>query len=187
MIRTIVVVLFLIGLGYAATLGPVAAARAKAEVSDGTQPVAVGADFTVVPAQGWLSEPLVHDVLKLPILPDLHSWAVYFGNQTGMLLRSPDRLLTVEIDTHGAGAAPEAEVLLRDRAAEILGAGTDQPAVRTEALVSGTTIWHMDAASSLLAVIECDGDLVSVAAERTDGEPIDVYRPAIGQLIATIE
>ena len=186
LIRTIVLVLIATGVGYAVTLGPLHAARAKAEISDGIQAIEIADGITVTPATDWLAEPLVHELLRIPVLPDLRSPRVYFGGHSAMLLRSPDRLLTVEIESPGPGAQAEAEALLRQKASEIVGAGAEVPALRTETLASGHTVWHLDDASALLAVVDRGGTLVTVVAERPDGESIDAYRPAIGQLLETV-
>ncbi len=50
LIRTIVLVLIATGVGYAVTLGPLHAARAKAEISDGIQAIEIADGVTVTPA-----------------------------------------------------------------------------------------------------------------------------------------
>lgn len=186
LIRTVVLVLFATGVGYAVTLGPLHAARAKAEISDGVQAVEIADGVTITPAQHWLAEPLVHDLLRIPVLPDLRSPRVYLGGHAGLLLRSPDRVLAVEIESSGPGAEPEAEALLRQKASAIIGAGAELPAVRTETLASGHTVWHLDDVFAVLAVVDRGGTLVTVTAEPPDGESIEAYRPAIGQLLETV-
>lgn len=186
LVRTILILTSLAALYYAATWGPIQTAQSRAETTDGAQIVEVADGITVTPAQDWLIEPLVRTVVSVPVLPDLRSWAVYFGTHTGTLLRSPDRLLTIEIDSRGPGSAQDAGSLLGDQAAVFADKGAAAPALRTETLASGATLWHLDTASELLAVVDRDGDLVTVVAKRTDGGPIDPYRPAIGQLLETI-
>ena len=186
LVRTTVLVVFLIGLGYAATLGPVHAARAKAKILDGSQPVEITESLTITPAAYWLDEPLVEPLVELPIVPDLNSWAVYFGAQNGTVLRSPDRRLTIEVDDLGQGSASDAESILRERAQRILGKNAEVPAIRTETMASGSTLWHLDADEVLLAVVDHDGELVGLRAQTSGGESIESYRPAIGQLVETI-
>ena len=95
-------------------------------------------------------------------------------------------MLAVEIESSGPGAEPEAEALLRQKASAIIGAGAELPAVRTETLASGHTVWHLDDVFAVLAVVDRGGTLVTVTAERPDGESIEAYRPAIGHLLETV-
>ncbi len=102
------------------------------------------------------------------------------------MLRSPDRRLTIEVDDLGQGSASDAESILRERAQRILGKNAEVPAIRTETMASGSTLWHLDADGVLLAVVDHDGELVGLRAQTSGGESIESYRPAIGQLVETI-
>ena len=87
----------LLMLGYATTYGPVQVAQSKAQVCDGAQSLEVVDGITVTPPADWLAVPLVHDLFASPMPSLLHSWAVYFDTHTGIVLRSPDQIIAVEM------------------------------------------------------------------------------------------
>ena len=69
----------------------------------------------------------------------------------------------------------------------MLGSQGGLPATRAETLASGNQLWHMNTATTIVAVVQRGDSLLTVVADRPDGAPIDDYLPAIGQLIETVK
>ncbi len=161
-----ILILGAVVVGYAVTLGPGHYARLHAEVTEQGLPVEVTGDLSVTPGAGWIAEPLVTDLVDWPPLPRLQDWSVLFGEETGVLLRSPDQRLRVELRSDGEDA-PRGEVL-------------------TEILASGLTVRHVDTPSSILAVVDTASGPLSLRAEVEEGESIDAYRPTVSLLLESI-
>ncbi|UOQ59748.1 hypothetical protein MUN76_11915 [Leucobacter rhizosphaerae] len=152
--------------GYAVTLGPVHIAQLRAEASDGERALPIGADAQITPPPEWVSEPLVRDLIVWPPLPPLKDWSVVIGQEPGWLVRSPDRVLQVEVSSV---------------------AGSDVAAgARVETLASGYTVTHVEEGGILTAVVDTGAGSVGVRATVEGEASLDAYRPAISQLLESI-
>lgn len=178
--RTILVVAAIVGvllIVYAFTLGPAHYASATAKAVSGTDAVEIGGGARITPAEGWTIEPQVENLVAFPSpLPSITSWSVLYGGG-GSQLRSPDHGLVVEFTAH-SGADPAS---LLDEAADL----EEASAVRSETLASGLALQHVDGRTEIVAVVG-ETDPVLVRA-RTNGDDIDPYRPAISELLESIE
>lgn len=115
----------------------------------------LGAVAAVTPDSGWWITPQVHG---------------------GLLLRSPDRVLIVEIGI--ATAADAGEALER--------AGADGDPLRTETLANGARVQHVTGDTEFTAVVELgDTDLLVEAEVTPEGDLVD-YRPALGTLLESV-
>lgn len=178
--RTILIVAAIIGvllIMYGFTLGPAHYANATAKSASGIDAVEIGGGARITPAEGWSIEPQVENLVAFPApLPSITSWSVLFGGG-GSQLRSPDHELVVEFTTH-SGEDPAS---LLDEAAGI----EEASGVRSETLESGLALQHVDGRTEIVAVVG-ETDPVLVRA-RTNGDDIDPYRPAISELLESIE
>lgn len=152
--------------GYAVTLGPVHIAQLRAEASDGERALPIGSDAQITPPAEWVSEPLVRDLIVWPPLPPLKDWSVVIGQEPGWLVRSPDRVLQVEVSpVAGSGVATGAPL---------------------ETLASGYTVTHVEEGGILTAVVDTGTGSVGVRATVEGEASLDAYRPAISQLLESI-
>jgi len=120
-----------------------------------TQISILGAVAAVTPDTGWWITPQVHG---------------------GLLLRSPDRVLVVEI---GVARAAEARETL-----ELAGAEGDP--LRTETLANGARVQHVTGDTEFTAIVELgDTDLLIEAEVTSEGDLAD-YRPAMGALLESV-
>lgn len=192
-VTAVVLVLLLVlvgGVAYAATLGPDQVAALQAETADGAQTVAVGDTATVVPEPGWVVQPLVRDLIEWPPLPPLKDWSVLLGEQSGVLLLSPDRRLRVEVDALPGSSDRAGLAWLREEGRGMGASGaTDEdpgaPEVRDEMLASGLGVRHVDGPERIAAVVDTGSGILTVRAD-TGREPIDPYRPAISALLESL-
>ena len=130
-------------------LGPTFGAGADTQMS------IIGSVATVRPESGWWVTPQAHG---------------------GLLLRSPDRVLVVDI-----GVVTEAEA----RVALDL-AGADGDPLRTETLASGARVQHVTGDGDFAAVLKLGGADLLVEAEVTPGGDHAGYRPALGALLESV-
>lgn len=139
----------------AVTSGQTADGRRGFGIGDGVGAAGPGAAITVTPAAGWWVQPEATG---------------------GVLLRSPDRLLTVTLQ---AVSSAEAAAALAD-------AGASADPLRSELLANGAVVRHRTAEEQLVAVIEAGDAELLLAAQVAPGRELDDYRPSIGLLLESI-
>lgn len=124
-------------------------------IRDDTEVSVQDAVAAVTPDTGWWITPQVHG---------------------GLLLRSPDRVLIVEIGI--ATAADAGEALER--------AGADGDPLSTETLANGARVQYFTGDTEFTAVVELgDTDLLVEAEVNPEGDLVD-YRPALGALLESV-
>lgn len=187
-VLTVLVLLVAIA-AYAVTFAPEHYARAQAVSADGTTAAEVGGGLQLVPAEGWVVQPLVREIVEWPPLPPLHDWSVLLGESSGVLVLSPDQRLQVEVDVLNPGTERAAGAWLREAGAgsdATSGEGTDAgggagsgkdagsgggeyAAVRSETLASGLVVQHVEAAGVVAAVVDTGSGWITLRAEAEGG------------------
>lgn len=109
-----VLVLLVAAAAYAVTFAPEQYASAQAVSADGEAASEVGGGVQLVPAKGWVVQPLVREIVEWPPLPPLHDWSVLLGESNGLLLLSPDHGIRVEVEVLSPGSERAARAWLRE-------------------------------------------------------------------------
>jgi hypothetical protein len=162
----------------AVLLLPALAGTAAGRLADGTEAFdigfAVGAAAT--PASAGSAATDLAPVAGEPTVTPAAGWWVQPQPSGGILLRSPDRVLTVEM-------AVVADAAARTALSDAEAAGYP---LRSEELASGTTAQHVTGETGIVVVIELAASTVLVEAQLTpEGELAD-YRPALGELLESV-
>lgn len=162
----------------AVLLLPALAGTAAGRLADGTEAFdigfAVGAAAT--PASAGSAATDLAPVAGEPTVTPAAGWWVQPQPSGGILLRSPDRVLTVEM-------AVVADAAARTALSDAEAAGDP---LRSEELASGTTAQHVTGETGIVVVIELAASTVLVEAQLTpEGELAD-YRPALGELLESV-
>ena len=176
--------------GYGATLAPAHVAHLQERVADGTESIDLGGDAALIAPEGWVVRPLVRELISWPPLPPLLDWSVVFGAQTGVVLTSPDGVLSVELletpeTKPGAVRAEFGAARGSEEEADL-----DDDHRRSEHLASGLNLTHFDGDTVVFAILMPSddaepGQTVGVLA-RTNGVEIDEYRPALSELLERV-
>lgn len=162
----------------AVLLLPALAGTAAGRLADGTEAFdigfAVGAAATPAPAGSAATD--LAPVAGEPTVTPAAGWWVQPQPSGGILLRSPDRILTVEM-------AVVADAAARTALSDAEAAGDP---LRSEELASGTTAQHVTGETGIVVVLELAASTVLVEAQLTpEGELAD-YRPALGELLESV-
>lgn len=182
----ILLAVLIVGISYVVTLGPVHMAHLRAESSDGERALAIGERTQITPPAEWVSEPLVRDLIAWPPLPPLKDWSVLVGQEPGLLLKTPDQKLKVEVTlVERSDVAAFLSDVAQDPDAE---AGTEEDAVEPldEVLASGLSVSHVAGPAEILAVVDTGGGIVGLRATTLGDANLTAYRPAIAQLLEAV-
>lgn len=139
----------------AVTSGQTADGRRGFGIGDGVGSAGPGAAITVTPAAGWWVQPAAHG---------------------GLQLRSPDRVLTVTLQSVSSAEA----------AAALADAGAAGDPLRSEVLAGGITAQHVTGATGIVVVLELADAAVLVEAQLAPEGELAEYRPALGELLASV-
>jgi len=155
-------------------LAPSLVSVAAVEVVDGPKSVAIGTAHEIEPPAGWSVQPTVDRGALLP------------GD--GLVLRSPDRVLTVEMRVVAAGQQLVAG-LEGDSAAGLGSRGVAVGPVLTETLESGAELGHgLSAEGDFVALLGLEGadDQLLVEARTDDPALLDAYRAELAALLLDV-
>ncbi|WP_053387389.1 hypothetical protein [Leucobacter japonicus] len=175
--------------GYGATLAPAHVAHLQERVADGSESIDLGGDAALIAPEGWVVRPLVRELISWPPLPPLLDWSVIFDAQTGVVLTSPDGVLSVEISDSSSwsrsGAVEEFGVARLKESGEI----TDFDMV-SERLASDASLLHLDGDRVVFGTLMLNQDSAQGPAvgflARTNGANIDGYRPALSEMLESV-
>jgi len=161
-------------------LPPLQAAWAT-EIANGSENFSVADGVVVTPGEGWSVRP------GLQAQP---AWPVQPGAAEGLVLRSPDRVLTVTIAAVGdeaayAQAANGATTWVVDTLAA-LEAARAGGSLRTETLANGVEVRHITSGSMITAVLDLPTGAVLVVGEVQRDATLDDYRAAFAELLLDI-
>ena len=161
---------------------PALAGTAAGRLADGTEAFDIGfaagaaATPAAAPAPAGSAATDLAPVAGEPTVTPAAGWWVQPQPSGGILLRSPDRILTVEM-------AVVADAAARTALSDAEAAGDP---LRREELASGTTAQHVTGETGIVVVIELAASTVLVEAQLTpEGELAD-YRPALGELLESV-
>ena len=162
----------------AVLLLPALAGTAAGRLADGTEAFdigfAVGAAAAPAPAGSEATD--LAPVAGEPTVTPAAGWWVQPQPSGGILLRSPDRILTVEM-------AVVADAAARTALSDAEAAGDP---LRREELASGTTAQHVTGETGIVVVLELAAATVLVEAQLAPESELADYRPALGELLESV-